>query len=166
MNKLKPLTHHAQEPFIRSLFAPSLLLSNLPARNEKLQKYNVGNFQRYYCTGKLFHAAVTIITIARTTHHAHLNTQITSRSLVRSLRHSLGQTTHREKSGPIFCSHHSHGRSSNRCTYPDAPKPIHPDKEQFCSSTLKLGTNIRFSHHGNDLFRNVANKKTETRFSP
>jgi hypothetical protein len=32
----------------------------------------------------------------------------------------------------------------NRYTHPDAPKPIHPDKEQFCSSTLKLGANIRF----------------------
>jgi hypothetical protein len=32
----------------------------------------------------------------------------------------------------------------DRHTHPDAPKPIHPDKEQFCSSTLKLGTNIQF----------------------
>jgi hypothetical protein len=32
----------------------------------------------------------------------------------------------------------------NQCTHPDAPKPIHPDKEQICSSTLKLGTNIQF----------------------
>ncbi len=33
----------------------------------------------------------------------------------------------------------------NRYTHPDAPKPIHPDKEQIRSSTLKLGTNIRYS---------------------
>jgi hypothetical protein len=31
----------------------------------------------------------------------------------------------------------------NQRTHPDAPKPIHPDKEQICSSTLKLGTNIQ-----------------------
>jgi hypothetical protein len=36
----------------------------------------------------------------------------------------------------------------NRCTHPDAPKPIHPDKEQFCSSTLKLGEQT-----SDDLFR-------------
>jgi hypothetical protein len=36
------------------------------------------------------------------------------------------------------CRHptHQHAR-------PNAPKPIHPDKEQFCSSTTKLGANIR-----------------------
>jgi hypothetical protein len=60
----------------------------------------------------------------------------------------------------------THVENINQRTHPDAPKPIHPDKEQICSSTLKLGTNIRLSHHCADLFRNVANKKTETRFSP
>src|SRR5271168_2530101 len=74
------------------------------ARNDPLKTKRQQNFQdKHYCTGKLFHAAVTIITIARTTHHAHLNTQITSRSLVCSSRHSLGQTTHRKAPGPIFC---------------------------------------------------------------
>jgi hypothetical protein len=38
----------------------------------------------------------------------------------------------------------THVESINRHTHPDAPKPIHPDKEQFCSSTLKLGANIQF----------------------
>jgi hypothetical protein len=37
----------------------------------------------------------------------------------------------------------THVENINRNTHPDAPKPIHPDKEQFCSSTLKLGTNIQ-----------------------
>jgi hypothetical protein len=27
--------------------------------------------------------------------------------------------------------------------YPDAPKPIHPDKEQIRSQTIQLGTNIQ-----------------------
>jgi hypothetical protein len=31
----------------------------------------------------------------------------------------------------------------NQYAHPDAPKPIHPDKEHFCSSTIKLGTNIQ-----------------------
>ena len=31
----------------------------------------------------------------------------------------------------------------NQCAHPDAPKPIHPDKEQICSSTIKLGANIQ-----------------------
>jgi hypothetical protein len=43
---------------------------------------------------------------------------------------STGQTTHRQKPGPApqMLSHpaHQHAR-------PNAPKPIHPDKEQFCS---------------------------------
>jgi hypothetical protein len=32
---------------------------------------------------------------------------------------------------------------ANQYAHPDAPKPIHPDKEQICSSTIKLGTNIQ-----------------------
>src|SRR6201996_5525332 len=48
---------------------------------------------------------------------------------------------------------HRGGQRSNRYAYPDAPKPIHPDKEQICSSTLKLGANIRPSI-ASDLFRN------------
>lgn len=31
----------------------------------------------------------------------------------------------------------------NQYAHPDAPKPIHPDKEQTCSSTIKLGANIQ-----------------------
>jgi hypothetical protein len=38
----------------------------------------------------------------------------------------------------------THVENINQCTHPDAPKPIHPDKEQICSSTLKLGANIQF----------------------
>ncbi len=51
----------------------------------------------------------------------------------RDLHHSLGQTTHCQKPGPIFCSALS--KTKNQYAYPDAPKPIHPDKEHFCSST-------------------------------
>jgi hypothetical protein len=29
--------------------------------------------------------------------------------------------------------------------YPDAPKPIHPDKEHCCPSTIKLGANLQSS---------------------
>jgi hypothetical protein len=56
----------------------------------------------------------------------------------------------------------THVENINRHTHPDAPKPIHPDKEQFCSSTLKLGTNIR-PLLCPDLFRNRNKKKIETR---
>jgi hypothetical protein len=38
----------------------------------------------------------------------------------------------------------THVENINQCTHPDAPKPIHPDKEQIRSSTLKLGANIQF----------------------
>ena len=37
----------------------------------------------------------------------------------------------------------THVKNINQCTHPDAPKPIHPDKEQIRSSTLKLGANIQ-----------------------
>jgi len=50
----------------------------------------------------------------------------------------------------------------NQYAHPNAPKPIHPDKEHFCSSTIKLGANIRiFSFI--DLFRNddLENPKLE-----
>jgi hypothetical protein len=50
----------------------------------------------------------------------------------------------------------------NQYAHPNAPKPIHPDKEHFCSSTIKLGANIQiFSFI--DLFRNddLKNPKLE-----
>ncbi len=34
---------------------------------------------------------------------------------------------------------------SNRYAYPDAPKPIHPDKEQFCSSDIETGNTSRMT---------------------
>ncbi len=33
----------------------------------------------------------------------------------------------------------------NQYAYPDAPKPIHPDKEHFCPRTIQLGANIQLS---------------------
>ena len=93
----------------------------------------------------------------------HLNTRISLRSLVHDVTRSLGQTTHRKEPGPIFRPSHSHGQNINRCTHPDAPKPIHPDKEQFCSSTLKLGANIRLSFLS-DLFRNRWSRKPKLDF--
>jgi hypothetical protein len=54
--------------------------------------------------------------------------------------------------------------TKNQYAHPDAPKPIHPDKEHFCSSTLKLGAYIRFSVLRSDLCRNRPKQKTETRF--
>jgi hypothetical protein len=38
-----------------------------------------------------------------------------------------------------FHANRSRGCRPNRYAHPDAPKPIHPDKEHFCPSTLKLG---------------------------
>jgi hypothetical protein len=35
--------------------------------------------------------------------------------------------------------------TKNQHAHPDAPKPIHPDKEHFCSSTIQLGANIQLS---------------------
>jgi hypothetical protein len=52
---------------------------------------------------------------------------------------------------------HQHAR-------PNTPKPIHPDKEQFCSSTTKLGANIRIL--AQPTFAGTANQKSETRISP
>jgi hypothetical protein len=52
--------------------------------------------------------------------------------------------------------------NQNRYAHPDAPKPIHPDKEHFCPSTLKLGAYIR-SAAPPDLCRN--RRKTENRTS-
>jgi hypothetical protein len=58
------------------------------------------------------------------------------------------------------CSH----IHKNQYACPDAPKPIHPDKELFCSSpTTRLGATSSFPI--SDLRRND-NQKTETRFSP
>ncbi len=33
--------------------------------------------------------------------------------------------------------------TKNRYAHPDAPKPIHTDKEHFCSQTTRLGANIQ-----------------------
>src|SRR6202044_4060368 len=52
----------------------------------------------------------------------------------------------------------------NQYAHPDAPKPIHPDKEHFCPSTLKLGAYIQPSVLRSDLCRNRPRQKTETRF--
>ena len=55
----------------------------------------------------------------------------------------LGQTTHCSKPGPIITDPKIH---KNQHARPDAPKPIHPDKEQIRSpSTIRLGANIRLS---------------------
>jgi hypothetical protein len=54
--------------------------------------------------------------------------------------------------------------NQNQYAHPDAPKPIHPDKEHFCPSTLKLGAYIRFSVSRADLRRNSTKQKIETRF--
>ena len=58
-------------------------------------------------------------------------------------RNYHGQTTHDRRTGPVFCSHLAAERS-NRYAYPDAPKPIHPDKEHFSvPQTLQTGTTNR-----------------------
>ena len=72
----------------------------------------------------------------------HLNTRILA-ILARSSRHLLGQTTHCSKPGPIITDPKIH---KNQHARPDAPKPIHPDKEQFCSRQLSWEQTSKFPH--------------------
>jgi len=50
----------------------------------------------------------------------------------------------------------------NQFAHPNAPKPIHPDKEHLCSPTIKLGANLQTSSES-DLFRskNLEDSKHE-----
>ena len=64
--------------------------------------------------------------------------------IVCSFRHSLGQTTHCQKTrtkfqrrSRIFFTQYAH---------PDAPKPIHPDKEQICPRQLSWEQTSKFPH--------------------
>jgi hypothetical protein len=83
----------------------------------------------------------------------HLNTRTLSRSLVHGnyINRPIDAAVNRnDRTGPLPRSDNpsqknpdqsfaSLAQHSNQYAYPDAPKPIHPDKEQFCSSTIKLG---------------------------
>jgi hypothetical protein len=80
--------------------------------------------------------------------------------IVCSFRHSLGQTTHCQKTrtkfqrrSRIFFTQYAH---------PDAPKPIHPDKEQICSRQLSWEQTSNSQQP--DLFRNRFLKNRNSNF--
>jgi hypothetical protein len=52
----------------------------------------------------------------------------------------------------------------NQHARPNAPKPIHPDKEHFAPNKTRLGANIQFS--APLTFTGTTEQKIETRFSP
>src|SRR3984957_7160023 len=74
------------------------------------------------------------------------------------VRHPIAKTR------TISDSNHSSRPNPNQYAHPDAPKPIHPDKEHFCSSTLKLGAYIRPSVVRSDLCRSRPNRKPKLDF--
>jgi hypothetical protein len=110
---------------------------------------------------KASHATARLITspriASRTSEHSTV-----LRSLVRSST-PLPRSDNPSQNTRTRSSHRSRN-TQNRYAHPDAPKPIHPDKEQFCSSTLKLGQQTSSLLLELDLHRNKQRKKPKLDF--
>ena len=132
LNTLQCATHHKQEPSISSAHA---LHSQCPP----LGTANTKNFTRHDLHPMAFDRSQQT-----RSHNAQLNTR--AFHVFTSRPKPLGRSdTQTQKPGPARLS-------TNQYTRPIAPKPIHHDKEHFCSSTTWLGTNP--SPHQPDLLRN------------
>jgi hypothetical protein len=81
-------------------------------------------------------------------HHiiTHLNTRNFHHYSPRLLTAELGQTTHDKNPGPVFRTPLTQNRK-NQYAHPDAPKPIHRLKEQFCSQQPSWEQTSNFSLH-------------------